>query len=157
VGQLVAIWRFQPRAHGNPCFGGPVSRDFLRIGLAGAALVAIWRPDPLFMTRNRPSNTRSELLRSKLSRGLGHNSYGEQAWPNDLLYMFPISILGIFGAVIGLATLAPTPVGEPANPYATPYEILPEWFLFPTLQTRCVVPNKLLGITAIAAVPVLLM
>ena len=105
-----------------------------------------WRPD-----------TRSELLQPKLSRGLGHNSYGEQAWPNDLLYMFPISILGIFGAVIGLATLAPTPVGEPANPYATPYEILPEWFLFPTFQILRVVPNKLLGITAIAAVPVLLM
>ena len=37
VGQLVAIWRFQPRAHGNPCFGGPVSRDLaaseLEIGL----------------------------------------------------------------------------------------------------------------------------
>ncbi len=41
----------------------------------------------------------SELLREKLSRGVGHNSYGEQAWPNDLLYMFPISILGVFGAL----------------------------------------------------------
>jgi cytochrome b6-f complex subunit 4 len=51
-------------------------------------------------------DTRSELLRSKLSRGLGHNSYGEQAWPNDLLYMFPISILGIRFALIELATLA---------------------------------------------------
>jgi cytochrome b6-f complex subunit 4 len=79
-------------------------------------------------------DTKSELLRSKLSRGLGHNSYGEQAWPNDLLYMFPISILGIFSGTISLAILAPTPVGEPANPYATPYEILPEWFLFPTFQ-----------------------
>ena len=49
------------------------------------------------------------------------------------------------------------PFGEPANPYATPYEILPEWFLFPTFQILRVVPNKLLGITAIAAVPVLLM
>jgi cytochrome b6-f complex subunit 4 len=79
-------------------------------------------------------DTRSELLRSKLSRGLGHNSYGEQAWPNVMRQPILISILGIFGAVIGLATLAPTPVGEPANPYATPYEILPEWFLFPTFQ-----------------------
>ena len=105
-----------------------------------------WRPD-----------TRSELLQPKLSRGLGHNSYGEQAWPNDLLYMFPISILGIFGAVIGLATLARKANVGFANPYATPYEILPEWFLFPTFQILRVVPNKLLGITAIAAVPVLLM
>ena len=28
------------------------------------------------------------------------------AWPNDLLYMFPISILGIFGLLLGLAGLA---------------------------------------------------
>ena len=70
-------------------------------------------------------DTRSELLQTKLSRGLGHNSYGEQAWPNDLLYMFPISILGIFGAVIGLATLAQkVPFGEPANPYATSIAVL---------------------------------
>jgi cytochrome b6-f complex subunit 4 len=114
------------------------------------------RPQRFMSMLVRP-DTRSELLRSKLSRGLGHNSYGEQAWPNDLLYMFPISILGIFGATIGLATLAPTPVGDPANPYATPYEILPEWFLFPTFQILRVVPNKLLGITAVAAVPLLLM
>lgn len=98
----------------------------------------------------------SELLREKLSRGVGHNSYGEQAWPNDLLYMFPISILGVFGAIIGLATLMPTPIGEPANPYATPFEILPEWFLFPTFQILRVIPNKLLGITGIAAVPLFL-
>ena len=77
-----------------------------------------------------------ELLRAKLSSGVGHNSYGEQAWSTDLLYMFPISIRGIFGAGVGLACLAPTVVGEPANPYATPYEILPEWFLFPTLQSN---------------------
>ena len=101
-------------------------------------------------------DTNSQLLRAKLSRGVGHNSYGEQAWPNDLLYMFPISILGIFGAVIGLACLSPTLVGEPANPYATPYEILPEWILFPTVEITRVIPNKLLGITGIAAVGILL-
>ena len=39
-------------------------------------------------------------LREKLAKGIGHNYYGEPAWPNDLLYIFPIVILGtlsIFG------------------------------------------------------------
>jgi cytochrome b6-f complex subunit 4 len=25
---------------------------------------------------------------------MGHNYYGEPAWPNDLLYIFPVVILG---------------------------------------------------------------
>ena len=27
-------------------------------------------------------------LRAKLAKGMGHNYYGEPAWPNDLLYIF---------------------------------------------------------------------
>ena len=75
-------------------------------------------------------DTRSELLRSKLSRESGVGSQFCTVCLGFGSPHLPISLLGIFGAVIGLATLAPTPVGEPANPYATPYEILPEWFLF---------------------------
>ena len=30
-------------------------------------------------------------LRAKLAKGMGHNYYGEPAWPNDLLYIFPSS------------------------------------------------------------------
>jgi len=26
------------------------------------------------------------VLRAKLAKGMGHNYYGELAWPNDLLY-----------------------------------------------------------------------
>ncbi|MEO0350853.1 MAG: hypothetical protein AAF282_12490, partial [Cyanobacteria bacterium P01_A01_bin.15] len=33
-------------------------------------------------------------LREKLKQGMGHNYYGEPAWPNDLLYIFPVVILG---------------------------------------------------------------
>ena len=29
-------------------------------------------------------------LRAKLAKGMGHNYYGEPAWPNDLLYIFPV-------------------------------------------------------------------
>ena len=100
-------------------------------------------------------DTNSQLLRAKLSLGVGHNSYGEQAWPNDLLYMHPISSFGILGAVIGLACLSPTRVWELANPYATPYEILPESILFPTAQITRDIQPKLLGITGIAALRIL--
>ena len=93
------------------------------------------------------------VLRAKLAKGMGHNYYGEPAWPNDLLYMFPVVIFGSFAAVIGLATLDPAVVGEPANPFATPLEILPEWYFYPTFNLLRVCPNKLLGVLLMAAVP----
>lgn len=93
------------------------------------------------------------VLRAKLAKGFGHNSYGEPAWPNDLLYIFPVVIFGTFACCIGLAVLDPTGVGEPANPFATPLEILPEWYFYPVFQILRVVPNKLLGVLAMAAVP----
>jgi len=92
-------------------------------------------------------------LRAKLAKGMGHNYYGEPAWPNDLLYIFPVVILGTFAILIGLGVLEPYSVGEPADPFATPLEILPEWYLFPTFNILRILPNKLLGIAAMAAVP----
>jgi len=47
-------------------------------------------------------------LRAKLAKGMGHNYYGEPAWPNDLLYVFPVCILGTFACCIGLGVMAPT-------------------------------------------------
>jgi len=69
-------------------------------------------------------------LRAKLAKGMGHNYYGEPAWPNDLLYIFPVCILGTISCCIGLGVLAPTTLGEKADPFATPLEILPEWYFF---------------------------
>jgi cytochrome b6-f complex subunit 4 len=92
-------------------------------------------------------------LRAKLAKGMGHNYYGEPAWPNDLLYIFPVVILGTIAILVGLGVLEPYAVGEPADPFATPLEILPEWYLFPTFNILRVLPNKLLGIAAMAAVP----
>ena len=40
---------------------------------------------------------------AKLAKGMGHNYYGEPAWPNDLLYIFPVVILGTIACVVGLA------------------------------------------------------
>jgi cytochrome b6-f complex subunit 4 len=80
------------------------------------------------------------ILRAKLEKNMGHNYYGEPAWPNDLLYMFPVVITGT--------------IGEPANPFATPLEILPEWFLYPAFQILRIVPNKLLGVLLQSLIPV---
>ena len=46
-------------------------------------------------------------LRAKLAKGMGHNYYGEPAWPNDLLYIFPVVILGTIacGESVGQSTL----------------------------------------------------
>lgn len=96
-------------------------------------------------------------LRAKLAQGMGHNYYGELAWPNDLLYVFPIVILGTIGLVTALAVLDPAMIGEPADPFATPLEILPEWYLYPVFQILRILPNKLLGIACQAAVPLGLM
>ena len=92
-------------------------------------------------------------LREKLAKGMGHNYYGEPAWPNDLLYTFPIVIMGTIALCIGLAVLDPATVGEPANPFATPLEILPEWYLFPVFQILRTLPNKLLGVACMAGIP----
>ena len=47
-----------------------------------------------------------------------------------------------------------TPLGEKADPFATPLEILPEWYFFPTFNLLRVIPNKLLGVLSMAAVPI---
>lgn len=94
------------------------------------------------------------VLRAKLAKGMGHNYYGEPAWPNDLLYIFPVCILATIALCISLAVMEPTQLGEPADPFATPLEILPEWYFFPTFNALRVIPNKLLGVLSMAAVPV---
>ena len=96
-------------------------------------------------------------LRAKLAKGMGHNYYGEPAWPNDLLYIFPVVILGTIACVVGLAVLDTAMLGDKANPFATPLEILPEWYLYPVFQILRVVPNKLLGIALQTLIPLGLM
>ncbi|MBE9167023.1 cytochrome b6-f complex subunit IV [Pleurocapsales cyanobacterium LEGE 06147] len=83
--------------------------------------------------------------------------YGEPGWPNDILYMFPIVISGTIGLCVGLAVLDPAMIGEPANPFATPLEILPEWYLYPVFQILRIVPNKLLDIAMMVSIPLGLM
>ncbi|MBC6477524.1 MAG: cytochrome b6-f complex subunit IV [Hormoscilla sp. GM7CHS1pb] len=96
-------------------------------------------------------------LRAKLAQGMGHNYYGEPAWPNDLLYVFPVVMLGTLTCIVALAVLDPAIVGEPADPFATPLEILPEWYFYPVFQILRTVPNKLLGVVLMSSVPLGLM
>lgn len=66
-------------------------------------------------------------------------------------------MLGTLACCVALAVLDPAMIGEPADPFATPLEILPEWYLYPTFQILRVVPNKLLGVMLQAAIPLGLM
>ncbi len=106
------------------------------------------------MSTQKKPDLSDPALRAKLAKGMGHNYYGEPAWPNDLLYVFPVVIIGTIALCVGLAVLDPAMVGEPANPFATPLEILPEWYLYPVFQLLRSVPNKLLGVLLMSAVPI---
>ena len=70
-----------------------------------------------------------------------------------LLYIFRVVILGTIACKVGLAVLEPSMIGEPADPFATPLEILPEWYFFPVFQILRTVPNKLLGVLLIVSIP----
>jgi cytochrome b6-f complex subunit 4 len=106
------------------------------------------------MAVTKKPDLQDPTLRSKLAKGMGHSSYGEPAWPNDLLYIFPVVIIGTIAGVVALSVLEPAEIGEPADPFATPLEILPEWYFYPVFQILRVVPNKLLGVALMASVPV---
>jgi hypothetical protein len=54
-----------------------------------------------------------ELLRSKLSLGLGQLIRVSPIFSGFLFQVGLISIFGVFGGAISLAILAPTPVGAP--------------------------------------------
>lgn len=93
-------------------------------------------------------------LRAKLAKGMGHHYYGEPAWPNELLYIFSVVILGTIACDVGLAILEPSAIGDKANPFATPLEILPEWYFFPTFNLLRIIPNKLIGVLSMTSVPI---
>ncbi|KAL4196016.1 hypothetical protein AMTRI_Chr04g243920 [Amborella trichopoda] len=57
---------------------------------------------------------------------MGNNYYGEPAWLHDVVYMFPVVILGTIVCNVGLAVLEHSMMGGPTDPFATHLEILPE-------------------------------
>ena len=44
-------------------------------------------------------------------------------------------------------------ISEDANPFATPTEILPEWYLFPTFNLLRILSNKFMGILSMFYLP----
>ena len=44
-------------------------------------------------------------------------------------------------------------ISEDANPFATPLEILPEWYLFPTFNLLRILSNKFMGILSMFYLP----
>ncbi|KAK8953154.1 Cytochrome b6 [Platanthera guangdongensis] len=46
-------------------------------------------------------------------------------------------------------------IGEPADPFATSLEILPEWYFFPVFQILRAVPNKLVGVLLMVSLPII--
>ena len=84
---------------------------------------------------------------------MGHNYYGEPAWPNDILYIFPIVIFGIRSELLGLGIREPLKVSSDAKPFATPFQILPEWYLFPTFNLLRILSEKFMGILSMAQMP----
>ena len=99
----------------------------------------------------------STILVPELSKGMGHHDYGEPAWPNDILYIFPIVIFGIRSYILGLAIREPLNISSYANPFGTPFQILAEWYLFPTLHLLRILSDKFMGILSILAVPTVLL
>lgn len=77
---------------------------------------------------------------------MGHNSYGEPAWPNDILYVFPIVILSTLTLVLGLSITYPVGIDLPANAFCTPIEILPEWYFLASFNLLRIIPSKIIGV-----------
>jgi cytochrome b6-f complex subunit 4 len=79
---------------------------------------------------------------------MGHNLYGEAAWPNDILYVFPICILSLILLILLLSILEPNPIGifERADYFVTPVGIVPEWYLYPSFNLIRVIPYKGIGL-----------
>ena len=93
---------------------------------------------------------------ARLSKGMGHVLYGEPAWPNDILYIFPKVTAGNLSSILGLSLLDPIGLNEPSDPFATPTQLLPEWYFYTVFNLLRLVENKVAGLICMANVPVLL-
>ena len=80
---------------------------------------------------------------------MGHNYYGEPAWPNDILFIFLVVIFNVITCLLGLVILEPLSLNDRSNPFNTPLEILPEWYFFPTFNLLRIVFDKPSGILSL--------
>ncbi len=77
---------------------------------------------------------------------MSNNTYGEPAWPNDILYIFPLLILGVVGLIVGVSLSHPLEIMCTSNAFSTPLEILPEWYFLVSFNILRITPSKLLGV-----------
>mmetsp|Transcript_5695 Transcript_5695/g.13476 ORF Transcript_5695/g.13476 Transcript_5695/m.13476 type:complete len:159 (+) Transcript_5695:488-964(+) len=92
------------------------------------------------------ANLKSRMLLANLSSGMGHNTYGEPAWPNDIAYIFPVLIYGLGVLILGLSVACPLEIVSPSNAFSTPLEILPEWYFLPSFNLLRIVTSKGMGV-----------
>ena len=59
--------------------------------------------------------------------------------------------------LLGLAIHQPYNKYEHANPFATPLEILPEWYLFPTFNLLRILSSKFIGVLSMIYLPAVLL
>jgi cytochrome b6/f complex subunit IV len=86
---------------------------------------------------------------------MGHNYYGEPAWPNDILFIFPVVIIATFSFTLGMAIFEPLGLSQPCNPFSTPLEILPEWYFFPTFNLLRMLSDKFIGVVSCLFIPLM--
>jgi cytochrome b6-f complex subunit 4 len=94
------------------------------------------------------------VLLSKIAKGSGHNSYGEPAFPNDLMFLFPVCILCTVVICLGLGVVSPVSLGDSADPFVTPSLIRPEWYLYPSYVLLRRIRDKVWGLAALVSLPI---
>lgn len=72
-------------------------------------------------------------------------------WLSNIIYLFPTVGLGTIALCVGLAVLDPIVMADPADPFATPEHLLPEWYLLPVYQLVRLIPYKIVGIVTMVA------
>jgi cytochrome b6-f complex subunit 4 len=72
-------------------------------------------------------------------------------WLSNIIYLFPTVGLGTIALCVGLAVLDPVVMADPADPFATPEHLLPEWYLLPVYQLVRLIPSKIVGIVTMVA------
>ena len=118
-------------------------------------IFSCWQFQDKMLVNKRPLFSITHFL-ARLSKGMGHVLYGEPAWPNDILYIFPNVTAGNLSSILGLALLDPIGLNEPSDPFATPTQLLPEWYFYTVFNLLRLVENKVAGLICMANLPLLL-
>jgi cytochrome b6-f complex subunit 4 len=87
---------------------------------------------------------------------MGHNNYGEPAWPNDIFYIFPVVIEGVVCFILGLSFGNALEIISWSNAFCTPLEIVPEWYLFVSFNLLRILCSKVMGVVSMVILVVVM-